>query len=31
MRGNNFVTKVLEWAKKSNEIREMDEQISNPT
>jgi len=31
MRGNNFVTKVLEWAKKSNEIRVVDDQISNPT
>jgi dTDP-4-dehydrorhamnose reductase len=31
MRGNNFVTKVLEWAKKSKEIRVVDDQISNPT
>jgi len=31
MRGNNFVTKVLEWAKNSNEIRVVDDQISNPT
>lgn len=31
MRGNNFVTKVLDWAKKSNEIRVVDDQISNPT
>jgi len=31
IRGNNFVTKVLEWAKKSNEIRVVDDQISNPT
>jgi dTDP-4-dehydrorhamnose reductase len=31
MRGNNFVTKVLEWAKKGNEIRVVDDQISNPT
>jgi dTDP-4-dehydrorhamnose reductase len=31
MRGNNFVTKVLEWAKKSDVIRVVDDQISNPT
>jgi dTDP-4-dehydrorhamnose reductase len=31
MRGNNFVTKVLEWAKKSKEIRVVDDQISNAT
>jgi len=30
-RGNNFVTKVLEWAKKSDVIRVVDDQISNPT
>jgi len=31
MRGNNFVTKVLEWTKKSDVIRVVDDQISNPT
>ena len=31
MRGNNFLTKVLEWAKKSDVIRVVDDQISNPT
>lgn len=31
IRGNNFVTKVLEWAKKSKEIKVVDDQISNPT
>ena len=31
MRGNNFVIKVLEWAKKSDIIRVVDDQISNPT
>ncbi len=31
MRGNNFVTKVLDWAKKSDVIRVVDDQISNPT
>jgi len=31
MRGNNFVTKVLEWAKNSDVIRVVDDQISNPT
>lgn len=31
MRGNNFVTKVLEWAKKSDVIRVVYDQISNPT
>ena len=31
MRGNNFVTKVLEWAKNSDVLRIVDDQISNPT
>jgi len=31
MRGNNFVNKVLEWTKKSDVIRVVDDQISNPT
>ena len=31
MRGNSFVNKVLEWTKKSDVIRVVDDQISNPT
>jgi len=31
IRGDNFVTKVLDWAKKSDVIRVVDDQISNPT
>ncbi len=31
MRGNNFATKVLEWAKNSDVLRIVDDQISNPT
>jgi len=31
MRGNNFVTKVLEWTQKSDVIKVVDDQISNPT
>jgi len=31
MAGNNFATKVLEWAKNSDVLRIVDDQISNPT
>ncbi|GAP39479.1 dTDP-4-dehydrorhamnose reductase [Flexilinea flocculi] len=31
MRGNSFVTKFLEWAKKYETIRIVDDQIGNPT
>ncbi len=31
IRGNNFATKVLEWAKNSDVLRIVDDQISNPT
>ncbi len=31
MRGNSFVTKFLEWAKKYETIRVVDDQIGNPT
>jgi dTDP-4-dehydrorhamnose reductase len=31
MRGNNFVTKVLEWSRKHAKLHIVDDQISNPT
>jgi len=31
MHGNNFVTKFLEWAKKQETLRIVDDQIGNPT
>jgi len=31
MRGNNFVTKVLSWARKHETLHIVDDQISNPT
>ena len=31
LRGDSFVTKVLRWARTQNEIRVVDDQVSNPT
>lgn len=31
LRGNNFVTKVLQWARKHEKLHIVDDQISNPT
>ena len=31
MRGNNFVTKVLQWARQHEKLHIVDDQISNPT
>lgn len=31
LRGNGFVTKVLDWARKNETLRIVDDQISNPT
>jgi dTDP-4-dehydrorhamnose reductase len=31
MRGDSFVTKVLAWARKNEELRIVDDQVSNPT
>lgn len=31
MRGNNFVTKVLQWARQHEKLQIVDDQISNPT
>ena len=31
MRGNNFVTKVLQWSRKHEKLHIVDDQVSNPT
>jgi len=31
LRGDSFVTKILEWARQKSELRVVDDQVSNPT